>query len=108
MPPNRRVVEVSACENGWKIVRKLFGRHSHAGVDDLEADAGIGTVGGRYHADDEPDAALLGEFDGVAQQIDQNLAEPHRIGVDRFRDRPAVFDVERELFGDGAVPASTR
>ena len=41
---------------------------------------------------------------GVSQQIDEDLAEPRRIGVDGFGDRAGELDLQREVLGDGARP----
>ena len=40
----------------------------------------------------------LGELDGVSHQIDENLAEPRRIGANRLGDQAAVLDFQQEVF----------
>ena len=56
MPPYFRVVEVSACTNGWKISVELVRRDADAGVRDLEAHDGVIAVGCSAAVD--PDARL--------------------------------------------------
>ena len=104
-PPRRRAVGLrERLEDRGHLLR----RHSHARVDHLEADAGIGAVGRVVMSHHEPHAAALGELDGVAQQVDQDLAEPRRIGVDRLGNRPAVLDLQREAAWRRRGPASRR
>ena len=38
VPPNLRVVEASACVNGWNSLAHLLGGHADPGVADVEAD----------------------------------------------------------------------
>ena len=60
--------------------RLLLGRHADAGIGDRELD-GRESVGDLAHA--QFHLALLGELAGVAQKVEQNLPQPHR--VDRYR-----------------------
>ncbi len=55
-----------------------------AGVGDLEAPAAAAFLEHRRHGD--LDAALLGELDGVAEQVDQDLAHPLGVAQDLARD----------------------
>ena len=78
VPPNRREMELSAWANFWNSRSECSGRHADAGVFDLDADErGIGRIGFGAHLD----LAVFSELDRVADQIDQNLAQPERIAV---------------------------
>ena len=59
---------------------------------------GLGVSGGSSRRTTSAHAAQLGELDGVAQQVDEDLAKARRIGMDRSRDRPAVLDLQGEAF----------
>ena len=50
---------------------------------------------------DQANTARIGELDGVANQIDQDLVQPRRIGVNRFRYSTVVDDVQSQTFLDG-------
>ena len=76
MPPNRRVVEPSACSNGSKIVSSFS-----AGMPipvSATAKRRMTLLARRVSSrpTDDDDLAALGELDGVADQVDQDLAQP--------------------------------
>ena len=77
MPPNRRVIEVSAWLNFWNRCARLFG-NADAGVAHLQPDD-EGVVVDRDGRDLDRDAAGLGELDRIADQVGQHLAQPVRI-----------------------------
>ena len=56
-------------------------------------------AGGRLHL--QSHAALLGELEGVAEKILEDLMHPGGIGVDRLREIGRQLDVEVELLVDG-------
>jgi hypothetical protein len=55
----------------------LFGGHPDAGVSDSEIDS-VATVS-QHPARTQCHLTLLGEFAGIAEQIEQNLSQPHRV-----------------------------
>ena len=85
-------------------------RNADAGIDDLEEQAPVVL---RRVPDFQNDASLPGEFDGVREQVEQNLTQPdgitdHDIGdvrrdqavqVQRFLDAARANDVERAVDG---------
>ena len=50
----------------------------------------------------EPPAALLGELDGVANQVDEDLPQAHRVGLNRLRNRSGELNRERQALGVSA------
>src|SRR5262249_13672827 len=54
----------------------LLMSHANAGVSDRELDP-VATVGDL--ARPQPDLTFLGELTGIAQQVEQNLSQPHGI-----------------------------
>ena len=47
---------------------------------------------------------LLGELDGVADNVDENLLESGRVGLNRLGDQTDELDIERQFLGFGAHP----
>ena len=76
VPPNRRVVEPSACSNGSKIVSQLLGGDADPRVGDGEAEDDSLDRPASSSDNGDDDLAPLGELDGVADQVDQDLAQP--------------------------------
>ena len=77
VPPYLRVVEVSSCSKARKIALLLVRRDADAGVahGEAQADLALGRgLAGDFHAHDH--LALLGELDGVAHQVEQDLPQP--------------------------------
>ena len=60
--------------------------HADAGVVHGKADDDLLVVFGMQAAAQD-DAALFGEFDGIAQEIEQDLADAHAIAVEHGRQR---------------------
>ena len=108
VPPNRLVIELSACENGLKDRGLLLGRHSDARVDHVESDVRVGPIGQIHQPHHQPHAAELGELDRVAQQIDENLPEPRGIGANRFGNQSVILDLQRQDSWRSRGPASAR
>jgi hypothetical protein len=66
--------------------------HADTGVGDGEIDP---MLAGLLHARNaEPHRAVLGELAGVAKQVEEDLAQPHIVGVDRA---DPLGRIEREL-----------
>ncbi len=89
--------------------RRLLLRHADAGVAHGELELHF-FAGALDLFDVEPDFALLGELDGVVDEVRQNLAEPQRIAEQNFgnarRDvrqkfQPLVVRLLRGERGDG-------
>ena len=104
VPPNRRVVEPSACVNGSKIADLLVGRDADAGVDaDVQRareDAECPLVGrARWSCTTRHDDPRVGELERVADQVDQHLAQPAGSPTSR-RARPRL-----DVHGRGAAPS---
>ena len=74
VPPNRRVVDKSACENGWKSFSRASGRSRCRCLSRQNGVAGRRPSCPRQRHFDE-DFAALGELDRVADQVGQDLAE---------------------------------
>ena len=74
-PPNRRVVEPSACSNGWKIVSS-FSTGMPMPVSATEKRRTALLVREFLEINGHENFAAFGELDGVADQVDQNLAQP--------------------------------
>ena len=92
LPPNRRVVEAIGLAELVEDVGQGVGRDADAGVGDGELDPGVGGAGG------DGDAAALGELDGVAGQIEQDLVEALGVGGDRRHTRRDL-DVQGQPLG---------
>ena len=73
MPPNCRVVDVSAWLNGWKRRAAWVGGQAAPGVDNVERHSR------RVRASEEAalqlHAAGFRKLDGIAQKVDQNLSQ---------------------------------
>ncbi len=75
VPPNRRVVEPSACSNGWKIVSS-FSAGMPIPVSATAKWRTTPSTAGVLERNGDDDFAPLGELDRVADQVDQDLAQP--------------------------------
>ena len=84
VPPNLRVVEESACENGVEQPLPVLGSDTDAGVGDLEPDDHA-LVGPVLELGAEHDLAVLGELHGVRGQVQQHLAQPGRVAAQTDR-----------------------
>ena len=77
--------------------RDLGRRHPETGIAHLEFDAAVGAAA---HGEDDG-AAGIGEFDRIAEQVQQDLLEPGRVGDQR---RHLVFDFDRQAQPSGRRP----
>ena len=96
-PPNLRVVEASPWSNRWKMPVAAVGRDADAGVGDLEAQRGRGPARVQRRVTDP----AFGEFHRVADQVEQRLAQPHRVGAHPAepRRRPRCSNLNPLLLG---------
>src|SRR5450830_176782 len=69
---------------------QVSGRNADTGVDDVE----VGNLAQVVHA--YRDAAMVGELDRIAEQIDQNLAQPFLIGMDDVRQAASFFKLKTQ------------
>jgi len=94
VPPYLRVVEASACSKAWNSRCLASGVIADAGVRDRELHQQVVAVvfkeQGAQH-----DTTCVGELDGIAGEVKQGLAQPHRIPAQPGRHRVAV-DLDRE------------
>ena len=73
VPPKRRCTS-PPCSKGWKMASSCVGANADAAVADLEAQAHRAGIGAqRPHL--QAHLAAFGELDGVAQQVEQHLAQ---------------------------------
>jgi hypothetical protein len=56
----------------------------------------------RFAGDAEANLAALGEFDGIGENIKQDLAQAERVGGNRSGDGAVDFELESEALGDGS------
>ena len=84
-------------ENAIEIV----GRDAGAGVAHREADGRLG-AGRRRHRHVDQHAAAVGELDGVADQIEQQLAQATRVGRHDRRHVGRDVTADADAFGIGA------
>ncbi len=84
VPPNRRVVEPSTCSNGSKTALQLVGGDADPGVGDIESEDDL-VKAGVFHRHIDDDLAAVGELDGVADQVDQDLAQAIVVADQRVR-----------------------
>ena len=87
------------------LPRLMKGKEDIAQVLLGDADAGVGhlkTNAPFLHGfDGQTHAAVMGKFDGIAQQIEQHLPQPARVGVDHGgQARSACFGERQPLFGE--------
>ena len=101
-PLTRRVVAGVNLKEGFKDTFDMLVAEPDAGVGDVEADGRRSVELGMKQENREPDGALLGELDGVAQEVEENLAESDDIRVDGFGEFVGDVEVEREGFFLGA------
>jgi hypothetical protein len=79
VPPNFYAVLASAWLNSWNILRPLLGCHADPGIGDAKLDP-VGA--GADPSSTQRHRAFLRELAGVAQQVQQNLTQPHGIDGD--------------------------
>src|SRR6202050_3753629 len=81
-----------------KNPRAVFGRDADAGVAYRDGD--LVRLSGRF--DDDRDAAVLGELEGVASEIEQHLAQPCGIANHMRREAFVHVAADFQAFGLGA------
>jgi hypothetical protein len=91
VPPNRRAVDESACVNGRKSEPIRSGSMPMPVSSTAIARRSPSASWRTAHRDRPP----LGELQRVADQVDEHLAEPRRIGADDLRDGRLAADPER-------------
>ena len=89
-PPWRRASEESACTKGGL----LGGRDADAGVGDADLEL-------VRESNDEANEADVGEFDGVGEEVDEDLAEAGGLADEMGGDGWADIDEEVDPFGIG-------
>src|SRR5690606_32522679 len=103
---------VAACARPVDLAEGLeqgadrFGRYADAGVGDREAQSArlARRLAARLRARHlDHDAAALGELDGVPDEVQQDLAQAHRIAVHARRHARADALLEREALAARAV-----
>ena len=102
VPPNRRAIDASACSNGANnlpfassLTPMPVSRTS------MRRRAPPSSASGPCHGD--RDAPPLGEFDGVGDEIEEDLTQPRRIAAESPVAQSADLGGQREplLFGAG-------
>ena len=78
--------------------RQLLRGDADSRIDHGELDHGPAGAC-RKHAQDHADAALFRELDRVANEVDEDLPQTHRVGLDRAGQRPLRFHGERQSLG---------
>jgi hypothetical protein len=81
---------------------QVFGRNADAGIGDRAADGDVAVLLAQ-HLGAQADLAALGEFDGVGQEVEQDLLDAHRIAAHRFRHGRVEFAADGQLLGLGAL-----
>ena len=100
VPPNLRVVDESACEKDWNRRHMTWG-DANSGVADSELDLvlSLAFLYGQHYL------ALIGELDGIAEQVDHDLAQAGDIAADTGRNI-VIDDVgDVQTLFDGALPS---
>lgn len=79
-----------------KQARDLFLRHPDSRIDDIKTNVVVALL--FNVADDESNAADLGELDRIADQVDDDLSKSFFVAVDERGNGPREFDGEVEIF----------
>lgn len=102
VPPNLRVVELSAWVNRREKCPLRLGADPHARVADLDAQRDTDVArGGGPEAD--ANAARLGKLNRVGEQVEHDLPQARRIAEQGFRHARLGLDGEREPFCAAAI-----
>ena len=88
MPPYSRAVVASACANSSNRRPKLLLGDPDPGVGDSEVDPVLAVL--MYRRDAQGYVSILGELAGVAEQVEEDLAQPHAVGVNRADRRRTI------------------
>ena len=103
VPPNCRVVELSACTKGWNRRASCCCAQPNAGVGHGERYAGT-PAPERQGAGAHPHAAVVCKLDGIAQQVEQNLPYPCRIPDQSVLRAGIDLGIESETFSEHLRP----
>jgi len=87
---------------GFEQAGEIGGGDADAGVGDGEAQEGVGVVLG-FDLDAQPDLAVVGELDGVADEVGEDLAEADGVDFDVPWDGGGDPAEQVEVFGLGAL-----
>ena len=108
MPPYLRLVDVSACWNGSKMIWCLSGgmpmpvsrTEKKSTMSRLVQDLVVAAPAPGRHADVELHLALGRELEGVRQQVAQDLLDALRVRLERDRQVRIQLDLEVQLLGE--------
>ena len=103
VPPKRRAVEPSACVNGWNSFALRRRGKPDAGVLHAESHALAAFADTRFPHHPQHDRTRRGELDGVAQQVEQHLAEPDRVAAQTLRQYGVHVGQQRQSLLPGAA-----
>ena len=102
MPPYRRVVEASACENGWNsLACAAAGIPMPVSVTSKRRTVAVPSRAGPAHADG--DAALAGELHRVPDQVQEDLAQAPGIAIDHGGHVGLHRAAQLQALGPGAL-----
>ena len=106
VPPAR--FPASSCSKGWKIRAVSLRRDTNPRVrdDDLDRHRAAGTVRtvrARARGRLEADRAPLGELEGIAREVDQDLLHLGAVAQDRTPQIGSALDRERDTLGRGVA-----
>src|SRR3954453_4183366 len=90
-----------------KETRQRLLRNANAGVPHRERHLGLRRVL-RPKADSQNDAACLGEFDGIADQVEKHLSQPARIAQEPGQERLRQFQLKVQALALMACASSMR
>ena len=100
---HREAEPCAAVASGGRCVRlrerlkdpfRLLGGHPDAAVVDVESEPGSVRLG--LPMDGQTHHSFRGELECVADEVDEDLPDPHRVRADRLRERVRSLDLERK------------
>jgi hypothetical protein len=94
MAPGQRRVGLS---ERFEHAALVLARDADAGVDHVDREQRPALPLGGEQLEAHRDPAVLGELDGVAGEVHEDLVQPRGIGVDRLGDRAAQAHLHAEL-----------
>ena len=107
VPPKRRLAEPSTWENGSEQQAHLLLGHADARIGHVEYQLAV-TLGIRVQPHHDLDAADLGELDGIADEVDQDLPQADRIGRDPLGNVSPDLKRQRQSLCIRTAPSSTK
>ena len=103
VPPNFRVVEASACWNGWKRSSRCCGLIPTP--VSITSHWSLGSAVSRStNRTRDLDLAGFRELDGIAHEVDEDLPQSRGIGLNGLRDGTDVLQVQGQALGLGPHP----